>query len=169
MITLRGLLSFAVLVGGAMPPSHAHRDGDFPHRHGQKSGVLLHTDAHFSHSHRHDPDHHDQQTGLLDSGPRGHVHLTIFGIDLAFSHSCEGNSPCEAANDDQVAAVRLVDGKGQISKGQRLLPLFELGDVRCGCDWHKCAVPSPSPAPPPVTTHPLCETARHERSGVLRA
>ena len=166
LMILRGLLSLAVLVAGVMPPGqvHAHHDGDLPH--GHKTDVQRHADLHVSQSHHHGQDHHRGQAASLDSGPRRHMHLVFFGIELTSPFSDEDDERDAAAIGDQIALVRLLDERGQVSEDQARLRLLEPDDLSYGSGECERSLVHRGSTPPPVTVPPLCDRARHERSGV---
>ena len=118
------------------------------------------TDPH--HSHQVEPDRETLP------GHKLHVHLRFFGFDLTIPDSSDGDSDRGTRLVDEAGTlVRIVDdplpdhGRAMDWFGELALAI----QLPCIGD-----VPTPVPIlalPPPVTSPPLCDAARHERSGVL--
>lgn len=168
------LLSAVVLAGGIMPPGlrHAHADADRPHRHHLGSdGHALHADHPHDQDHhvlRHDPDRLELEIDALPDS-RLHVHLGWFGFELTLPApgGPDGGSEREVSpGDERAALIRLVEERvPDPSRTQHwiddlILALYLpcLGDV-------PASIQGPFPSPPPISP-PLCDAARHERSGV---
>jgi hypothetical protein len=162
-------LSALVLAWGIVPPAvrHSHEGGeDTRHRH----------DAVADHGHDHGERGH---TGDADSAPAGsdvspavlralvvHLHWSVFGVDFSVPVP-EDDQPNDGSNDAELAVVRLVDsvptpaidrnGPASIAP----MTVAQLG-------LESAVVPNPPLASFHLTQPvPLCDRARHERSGVL--
>ncbi|MBX9789054.1 MAG: hypothetical protein K2Y37_09085 [Pirellulales bacterium] len=154
--TLRWLLSALLAATTTMPPGlcHAHARGDVPHRHDRVS-------ADHRHSHRHTHAHPRDV-----APPRAHVHLSWLGFEFTLPASHEphdGSSagdrqaPCFVRPSDETAAdIRSLAGSTLIAM---VAPVtFFLPAV--------VERPITARAPLPAYGTLLCDTARHERSGV---
>jgi hypothetical protein len=163
------LLSALVLAWGIAPPAirHGHEGGeDSSHRH----------DAVAYHGHDHDDRGYfaDEASQPADSGVsptvlRGlvvHLHWSLLGVDYSMPVS-EDDQPGDVSNPADLVVVRLVDS----------VPTPVLGN-NGSSSLCPVAVSQPGLNSPVVQTvslakpslvpsAPLCDRARHERSGVL--
>ena len=154
--TLRWLLSALLAAATTMPPGlcHAHARGDVPHRHDRLS-------ADHRHSHRHAHAHPRDV-----APPRSHVHLSWLGFEFTLPASHEPHkgrspgdklAPCFVRPSDETAAdIRSHDGPHSIAPVESAT-FFSTADVER---------PIVARAPLPAYGKLLCDTARHERSGV---
>jgi hypothetical protein len=172
-ITLNLLISTAVLVWTTMPPAivHSHRDGDDPaHRH--EVGTTHH-DLHHHHDLAHASDHVHARPAALDfveSGtPAVHCHWQLLGFWFALPFSGERNDGEDERGMAKVAIVDVADGDGLASPTG-----IALAQAVC----EPCPAASPGLVPLASTLQgpqrqmsstPLCDSARLERSGVLLA
>jgi hypothetical protein len=133
---LRLLISAMLLVAGVPVWKHSHEGGDRPHHHS-----------------RHEHHHH----GLGQS--QAHVHLAFFGVEFTMpvGSDDEDDAPTPGQMTFLVAAPM---APGVDYDSQFLLlpqPTLELGNSS-PCE--------PAFRSKTVVAAPLCDTARHERSGV---
>lgn len=97
-----------------------------------------------------------------------HIHLKFFGFDLTIPDSPDSDGDRDVRLVDEAGTlIRLVEDR-RPDPGRALQWLDGLAlaiQLPCPRD-----VPAPVPIvapPPPVSSPPLCDAARHERSGVL--
>lgn len=172
-IAARLLLCAAVLVSGSKPVAmrHAHADGDIPHAHGRYA--CEHPRSRVAHHRGHDHHHHDgdeAHDAVLSLGAGAvvwHVHVWVLGFELTWPVSPDSQTEDEAPEpvivslaesellppglspakygvvSDECLPAKLADNSGFLRSDRRIQPAE---------DW---------PSSPP-----LCDTARHERSGV---
>jgi hypothetical protein len=138
---LRIALSFGVLFIGVPAWRHSHAGGDRPH----------------SHTHDRELDHCHETSGLEAS--HAHLHITLFGVEFTL--------PVEPQEDesDQGQSTLLVAAPTAMEPGQSpphfiavAQPTLRLGVPLQIVPSFRCITASAAP---------LCDTARHERSGVL--
>lgn len=164
------LLLAAMLLGATFAPPairHAHlpSEGDISHSRG----------ADHHHSHRHDAHDAspipsaDPSLHFADvlGGHWWHLHFHLLGIDFTFPEPGSGGNDGESPENLNVLTL---------AAGQQWLPSHS---VRL--NWIEDLVPPSASSslgdaapmqvvvftPPPVSSAPLCDTARRERSGVL--
>jgi len=179
---LRWLLSALLIATTAMPPGvcHAHAQGDVPHRHDRAAAGHRHIHGHHGHSHPHRHDslgcdslgygvavdfNRDRET--RDAAPvRAHMHLSWLGFEFTLPASSipddsdpnrGGSSPCFVRPlGDAVADIRLPTGTNHLSLGGAV-DVLSTAEPVCLVALH---------ASKPACGPSLCDTARHERSGV---
>jgi hypothetical protein len=132
----RVLLSAVLLLTGVPAWQHSHVHGDRPHSH---------------HGHR-----HHELDGISRS--RAHLHVTLLGVDFTL--------PVPSDDDDQSAQGQptyVVGAPVVVDVAHAAQPVFpvkpgpDLGEP-CRCEpVFRCKT---------ALAAPLCDTARHERSGV---
>ena len=166
------VLSALMLTGGVAPLGirHAHAEGGKRHRHEGEQTASSHEDhAHHSESHT----HHDAQLPAHKPGcgcssiadAISHIHVTLLGVDFVLPTS---DTPDNQQNDDLSDSV-VVWLCGESYTGQltqqnprELLPLhartLDLENVERFVRFISGS--------PPVTSQPLCDSARLERTGV---
>lgn len=165
------LLSALVLAWGIVPPGvqHVHAGGSDPtHGHGERHEV-----AHDgSHHHESDDEHHDQATVSDVSLPADdvlHLHWRLLGVEFSMPVSEE---PVEDDADGDAVPSAIVRVISEIVPATQAGPAFGrvLPAAICapGADVARSLEPIPRP-PNLVTSIPLCDSARLERSGVLLA
>ena len=158
------LLSLTLLVNGLAMPAfqHAHDGGDKPHDH----------EASVEHSHSHDHDcaehhhHHGTRDPRLLTNSVAHVHVSCFGFEFSLplqdesEHSDLSNSGSIAfvkPHDECLQAPPAVNAilytllMPHVIQSSGILPIVGHFSFR------------------PADSIPLCDTARHERSGVQLA
>ena len=169
--TLSLLLSALVLSWGVVPPGvqHAHAGGDdATHRHGE-----CHETAHHG-SHDHDCDgEHREHRNVPDVSLLAdfvlHLHCQFLGMEFSMPAPGEPNNNDDGEGTVPAAVVRVMNEKGLTTQagpsfGRVLLP------VTCTPNADVVRNSEPEPRPPNlVTSIPLCDSARLERSGVLLA
>lgn len=147
---------------------HAHDGGgDKAHRHDAAAG---HDRELGHHHHHHGAEHHHEHEHVAAAAVLAdfvlHLHWNLLGLDFCVPASEEGEEEEDGAW--RLALIRPVDG----------LPACVGGPDSQGLPLVAAPVPGPplvaaetSPAHPPnsVTSIPLCDSARLERSGVLLA
>ena len=174
---LRWLLSAFLIATTTMPPGvcHAHPQGDVPHRHDRALAGHRHIHGQHGHSHAH---RHDSLDGGVavdfnrdretrDAAPvRAHMHLNWLGFEFTLPASSipddsdpnrGGSSPCFVRPlGDAVADIRLQTGT---------IHLLLDGAVDVLLTAEPVCLVAPH-ASKPASGPSLCDTARHERSGV---
>lgn len=180
----RSLLAAVVLVGSWMPPAyeHAHADGHtHHHHHGLAAG---HDDEH-----DHGQDHlsteparlskmeeHGASAGeerapgqMLAAAPEAHVHWSFLMFQLTWpAGDEEGGSPPVGLADGEELWWVASDCKLQADALRSGNLPATLGDLQSALLQVIGKPPDDSCRPPPLPCHRtlLCDTARHERSGV---
>jgi len=168
--TLSLLLSASVLAWGIVPPvvQHEHAGGsDATHRHDDCHEVAHHG------SHRHDSDdEHHEHAILPDVSPLAdnvlHLHWRFLGVEFSMP------APEEPAESDDEgtgppAIVRAMNEEVLTTRaGPSMSRLLLVGINAPNADTGRNSAPLPR-APNLVTSIPLCDSARLERSGVLLA
>ena len=162
------LLSALVLAWGFVPPGfeHAHAGGgDSDHQHDECREVAHHD----SHDHDTDDGHHEHATEtdvtlLVDHVL--HLHWRLLGVELSVPVSVE---PADGDDEDTVPppVVRVTN---EIVPATQAGPLFGRVLLVASCAPSADVVRNLEPIPRPpnlVTSIPLCDSARLERSGVL--
>jgi hypothetical protein len=169
---IRLVLAALVLTVAVAPPAlrHAHdleEGAASHHRHDANHHAL---DGHVHHSH--DGKHHrndSQPSGAsLSSGPWSHLHFHFFGFEFTLPESAPDQGDRESHETEAVSLLSSVPLPVPCGTAQTVLawlafpPLTVLpGDAAL----LQVVVASP----PPVSSPPLCDRARRERSGVLIA
>ena len=162
------LLSVMMLTNGIAPfgVQHAHAEGDKPHQH---HGELL-ADEHDDEDHFHDQAivgdesaHHGHECELV-AGMIPHIHLTLLGYE--FTLPTQDTPDDEEENPTDPVVVRLVDelyaSRPTEQHPSELLPLLSSTLALDGVACFQTVIASSQP----VTSQPLCDSARLERSGV---
>ena len=165
------LLSGLVLAWGIMPlgVQHAHAGGSDPsHKHGERDEIA-HDD---SHDHELDDEHHDHSIvsdlSLLADNVL-HLHWSLLGVELSMPLPEE---PVESGDDGDTVPPTVVRVMNDV------VPATQAGPSSCRALLVAICTPStdvvwaltPAPRSPNlVTSIPLCDSARLERSGVLLA
>ena len=169
---LNYLLSSLVMAWGMLPPAlvHAHEGGDQAgHRHAAPVGLA---DEHSHDDGSHGCQHSHHEDGFQISPELGgivaHAHWELFGVDFSWPVPDEGNHEGNSrsvepvlvrlANEPVPVTVTSVIHSGLIG-ATALQPALDV--VR--------SASAPTRAANPVAALPLCDSARLERSGVLRA
>jgi hypothetical protein len=139
---LRVPCAFAILVAGAPAWQHSHVAGDRPHTHS----------------------HHDLATHAHDDHgierPRPHLHVALFGIEFTL--------PIDSDDDDDDAGQSHATFLSAAPAGldaslsfahfaASAQPMVDLGELPQAAPTFRCKT---------AIAAPLCDTARHERSGV---
>jgi hypothetical protein len=174
---LRWLLSALLIATTTMPPGvcHAHAQGDVPHRHDRAAAGHRHMHGQHIHSH---PHRHDSLDGGVavdfnrdrdarDVAPvLAHMHLSWLGFEFTLPASSipddsdpnrGGSAPCFVRPlGDDVAEIRLQTDANQMT-------LVGAADVLLAAK-PVCLIAPHAFKPAHCTL--LCDTARHERSGV---
>ena len=166
------LLSLLVMAWGILPPAlrHAHEGGDdASHRHAAQAAI---GEPHDGHHHPHANEHGHSQAGndapALAKDWVVHAHWTLLGFEFSVPTPGSRDVPKDPRAAEAVL-VRLVDD----------LPTMSLrGNYSLGLDsltWREptapvvCPTLCPSRPSNPISSLPLCDSARFERSGVLLA
>jgi hypothetical protein len=162
---IRQCLAAIVLVGNLVPPAyeHAHAGGQTPHRHGASG----------AHSHDHD-DHHERSNEhqhLYGAGfaaaPVAHVHWTILIFELTWPIGNDDDRLPSADDlmDDALSGTRIAGQIRDCASSGAAAERDAIGNAsaaNCAAEsaaWQRAARLK---CPRAV----LCDTARHERSGV---
>lgn len=158
---------------------HRHADGDTPHRHHvakaehrEESHARGHKHSHSSrHSHRVDAlaakDSHDVHAAVLAKSSVEHFHVFWLGFQgfLPLPTSDQSDSPRPMANADQwVPLIPEVNLPSADRAASNLLTPDDFLPTELTPRLPARSVPRP---PQPSAALLLCDTARHERSGVL--
>ena len=165
------LLSALVLAWGMVPPGvqHAHSAGnDTTHRHGDGHEVAQRA----SHDHRGDGEDHEHAATVPDVWRLAdyvlHLHWRFLGMEFSMPVSEE---PADGDQRDRVSLATVL-------RVDQTVPATQAGPSFCRvllagiCTPHADVVRTLTPVPRPpnlVTSIPLCDSARLERSGVLLA
>ncbi len=162
------LLSALVLAWGFVLPGfeHAHvGGGDSDHQHGECHDVAHHG----SHHHDSDDEHHKHvaepdATGLVDYVL--HAHWQLLGVEFSMPVPTE---PADG-NDEGPIPPTIVRVMNEIVPATQAGPAFGRVLLAAVCAPSADVVRDLEPIPRPpnlVTSIPLCDSARRERSGVL--
>ena len=170
----RNLVTLLLIVVMAMPAvsspalRHSHADGDKSHRHG------VETVERHGHSHTHDPANaakakhsHGERVSDSAQSPVEHLHVFWFGFQTSMPLSApdQSESPRPIANAEQwvplISEISLPDA-AQDGSTMLAVDLFTPTGLTP-------RLPARSEVRPPHESAVawLCDTARHERSGVL--
>ena len=163
------LLSTLVLAWGIVPSAirHGHEGGeDTNHRH---EAVANHGRDHDDRGHSSDADSQPAGSEVSPAVLRSlvvHLHWSLFGVDFSVPVS-EDDQPDDGSNAAEPAVVRLVDSVPTPAIENDRSPSNSLVTAsQPGLD--SAVVPTSSLTTPSLTqSAPLCDRARHERSGVL--
>ncbi|MFV2069935.1 MAG: hypothetical protein ACC645_23460 [Pirellulales bacterium] len=167
--TMNLLLSALVLAWGIVPPGfqHAHEGGsDTAHRHDSRHEVIHHD------SHHHDTEdaHHEHAT-LPEVSRLGDyvVHLHWLFLDMDFSMPVP-EEPVDGGDDDGTVPTAFVRVMNEMvpatHAGSSFVRMLQAAICMPGVDVVSSLEPIPHPSNL-VTSLPLCDSARLERSGVL--
>ncbi|HUG90732.1 MAG TPA: hypothetical protein VML55_07865 [Planctomycetaceae bacterium] len=182
------LLSVAVLCGSLMPPAlrHSHAGGDARHTHSaQDAAIVDHgSGAHRPHSHSHrDGNSHrheghphsdqrlpppDTDSFALAHASEPHVHVTLLWLEW----SLPVGSPDRRSGTDTASGgldwtlVRLVDDASRPDAAGIDHARLVAQSVTAAIDPSPDLARTANATPRPLAAHPLCDAARHERSGV---
>ena len=165
------LLSALVLAWGMVLPGveHAHVGGHVPaHRH-EECHELAH---HGSHYHDSDDEHHDNAT-VPDVSMLAdyvlHLHWRFFGMEFSMPAPDE---PADHGDDEGTVLPAIVRATNEEGLTTQAGPSFGRVLLAVICTPNADVVRNLKPIPRPpnlVTSSPLCDSARLERSGVLLA
>jgi len=176
--TLGCLLSATVACAALLPPAvgHVHAGGDRAHVHSAAWDADEHAAFHAHHGEH--AEHHEHAT-LHEHGPADahrlhaagewHAHLCFFGLSLTLPLPADGEFP--GADDDDQRVVFL----GPQTSEDPGLTTRDAGDdvaldcVRTASESSLDALRDRATGSAPVESPPLCDTARHARSGVQLA
>ncbi len=144
---IRVLLAFGLLFLGVPAWKHAHPGGDQPHGH------LHEHDLHEHDLHEHDLHEHE---GAGES--QWHLHVALFGVEFTL--------PAEPDNDDADAGELsyLIAAPATLTVAQASVSLVPSA---VSLNTARPLQLLPHFRPKPASAAPLCDAARHERSGVL--
>ncbi len=163
------LLSALVLAWGMVPPGvqHAHAGGCDPaHRHDGCNEA----DHHGSHDHDSDDGHHEHATVpdvLLSADDVFHLHWQFFGMEFFMPVPEE---PSDNGDDKGAVLPAIIRAMNEEVLTTQAGPSFGRVLPEVTCAPNADVVRNSEPAPRPsnlVTSIPLCDSARLERSGVL--
>lgn len=172
----RVLLAASVLLTGSVTPgiSHAHEEGGRPHQH---RATRTHSHGH-SHGHAHSSGSHQHPRSLATNNTVGrctnctcHMHISWLGVDLTFpAESGDNESGIERSGLHEVIVVQPFDASVAAAPtdwcfDSAFLALFAQEATDCSVS----ATARPHFSSLPNVTGSLCDTARHERSGVQLA
>ncbi len=165
------LLSALVLAWGIVPPGvqHTHSVGsDTHHQHDDCQEVAHHT----SHNHDSDDEHHEHgpvpEASLLTDFVV-HVHWQFLGMEFSMPVPEE---PVEGNDDGDTVPPAIVRVMSEVVPATQAGPSVGRLFLAAICTPSADVVWSLEPIPRPpnlVTSIPLCDSARLERSGVLLA
>jgi hypothetical protein len=164
-------LSALVLAWGTVPPGiqHAHAGGsNAAHRHDNRHEVAHHG----SHQHNGDDEHHEH-ANLPGVSPLAdyilHVHWRLLGVDFCMPMS---EKPVGDNGDEGTIPPAIVCTANEVVPATQVGPSIGCVLLTVVCTPSADVVRSLEPIPRPpylVTSIPLCDSARLERSGVLLA
>jgi len=177
---LRLLLAAAVLLGGVVPPGvcHAHAEGGRPHQHDSSNDRQHRADRPAQHAWNrpahdlHRDRHRELRKGTVhDSVPHFHVDFLGFELTLPMAVRHKADEPSQpygglclidmAPGDAPVAAVSSELSGGRLRWPSSLPRLLEH-------HGYQADVRSLAELSAEASSIPLCDSARGERSGVLR-
>ena len=170
VVTGYGLAS-AVLLLALMPPAyhHAHADGDASHSHTQADGVHHHHHAVGGPHHDHAMSHgqSNSQGPAVVSAAVAHEHFSFLFFEVTWP--CRsGGSPSH--HDDHNGDMPGVIGQKVKAPVDRLVGKWKAGELAialpCRAPSLDARTHSRQVADWPGVESYLCDTARHERSGV---
>jgi hypothetical protein len=161
------LLTATLLAPGTLPLglAHAHPGANRPHHHHDDEVGLgaPGDDVPYDDCHRPEP-----PGPVIESTSTPHVHLSWFGLELTIP----GASGTGHAGDGDQGGTIIAPARGQDMADARagetlpsLIPLLIDLSLPTWVGRPPSAPPS-RPAPTPNASPPLCDSARHERSGV---
>ncbi|MBI1903704.1 MAG: hypothetical protein HYS13_21585 [Planctomycetia bacterium] len=174
-------ITAAMLVTGVIPPAvrHAHADGEKPHDHStspvvHSHGHHRHVHHHHDHSARHHHRYHDDAMTATTVSVRGvteHWHLRLFGWDLTLPVQDRENSQRHPLDDGNrlAALVRLPQGDAVLASPTLVASMLHLDAMAPGefLNADACnGLRGSAHRPRLLASLPLCDAARHERSGV---
>ena len=146
------VLAVSTLFIGVPARQHSHAAGDRPHSHLHARHVHAHdVDAHHGHDHEH------AHNGVDSS--YAHVHVTLFGVDFTL--------PADSDDDENhdVRCTFLGPAPSGVETDQSNSQLSVVAEPVMGAGRPLSIVPPFRSIA--AAAAPLCDTARHERSGVL--
>ncbi len=169
--TLSLLLSALVLAWGIVPLGfqHAHAGGNKPTHIHDKCREMVHHD---SHDHESDEEHHEHATDSnvsLLADYVLHLHWRLLGVEFSMPVSEE---PVEDDVDGDAVPSAIVRMISEIVPATQAGPSLGRVLLAVTCTSNADVVRNSDPVPRPpnlVTSIPLCDSARLERSGVLLA
>lgn len=163
------LLSALVLAWGIVPPAvrHGHDGGDEPnHRH---KAVAHHSHEHGDHDHPSDGASRSVESQVSPSALRGlvfHLHWSFFGVEFSVPMS-EDDQSDDARHAAEPAIVRLVASvPAPVLHNSTFMGGFSATGAQPALDL-PVGLTSSLTNPNLTRSAPLCDRARHERSGVL--
>jgi hypothetical protein len=158
------LLSALMLASTCLPPAlrHAHEGGDEANHRHDTSGV-----RHLKHGHHEAEGYHEHEVVSITeravlSDAVVHLHWAIFGIDFSTTLPSEPRSR-------EPAVVRVMVMPAISVSGENAVGVLTAIASQPGLDFASVRSVGTTPLQPPnlVTSAPLCDSARRERSGVL--
>ena len=165
------VLSALMLVWGTVPPGvqHAHAGGSAAnHRHDNCHEVAQHG----SHDHDLDDEHHEHAT-LPDvsrlAGYVLHLHWRLLGVEFSLPVP---EAPVDGNGNEGTVPPAVVRMMNEIVPARQASPSFGRVLLTAICAPSTDVVSNLEPIPRPpnlVTSMPLCDSARLQRSGVLLA
>lgn len=163
--TLAWLLSALVVVGSGSQPGycHSHAGGEVEHHHVQASEPR-HVNSHdHGHSHAH---YHGNQDHSKLSPTSPHQHVTLLGFSWTLPIENSGSEPQNSDRHNLTCVCSLnqtcICLTSSDSAGSRVLVDNWTSTIDCGKSCRRLI--EPSQQRPAFLL--LCDTARHERSGV---
>jgi hypothetical protein len=132
------LLALNTLLIGVPARQHSHAAGDRPHSHG--------------HSQR----HQHEQDGMGSSV--AHMHVALFGVEFTLPAESSDDASHEGHATFLVASPPAIDANQASHFAHLVQPVLDVGQPVQAVATFRCITASVAP---------LCDTARHERSGVL--
>ena len=161
------VLSVVMFAGSGTPSGfrHSHSGGNESHEHGNAGAAVAFQPSEHSH---HDHRHSDSTDRFLLSAAddSSHVHTSWLGLDF---HWPASENPTTHEGDDGLPSSIIL-----IFAGQSYMPRLA-GLPPPGCSVAYAALPTDAAivpdeltesSPAQVASPPLCDNARHERSGV---
>jgi len=159
-IAVRTVLSATLLLasGGAPTLEHSHAGGENQHDHAAL--------AEHSHDHGHDGTHgHENPTATTGiSNSVCHVHVSLLGVNFTFPSS---PGPNESKSDSGKQTAVIAGVVGASMPPVQVRTAFDFAPLGTRLDYYRPVLPvAPRFSCIPAISAPLCDTARHERSGV---
>lgn len=169
------LLSAATLLSGITPPAlrHAHAEGEAPHDHDHRNGQSpRHIDparTHHEHSHDHDHPHHGPTlSDHVVNDATSHVHACFFWLQLVIPDGQNEHPPHAPDLAGGRASFLARAAVSDVLILARAIPGYVFACLPWGytAEAAQAARSHPQGGRQRLSSIPLCDSARGERSGV---
>ncbi len=150
-------LTVVMLLGSLAPPGTCHRHAD---------GDVVHSHRHGHHDHGrgdHGSDYHQTSTERVARAAEPHLHLAFAVFNVTLPVREDDSESTSHKSDPALYPMRLVDDCVPRVDGFTVLGHLDAPSLRATVATKDRMR---RPAAQPAASIPLCDTARHERSGV---